>query len=210
MSCIGLIFEEGVFDPASEEEIQTTINNIKVNIQRLYFRFLLGKEPGKSGEEILIRFKKSMFSQIKNKRVLLEVLPTINGYEPLFENGFTLLAIDVMSGNEFEIFTASLLRRIGYSNVVITKTSGDQGVDVIAERGGIRYAIQCKCYSSDLGNTPVQEVNAGKVLYNCHVGVVITNRYFTKGAKELAAATGTLLWDRDKLAEMLQELNQVI
>ena len=29
--------------------------------------------------------------------------------------------------------------------------------------------------------------------------------YFTKNAKELASETGVLLWDRDKLSQMLQE-----
>ena len=30
----------------------------------------------------------------------------------------------------------------------------------------------------------------------------MTNRYFTQGAIALAERTGTLLWDRDKLAKM--------
>ena len=67
----------------------------------------------------------------------------------------------------------------------------------------MRYAIQCKCYSSALGNTPVQEVCAGKSMYNCHVGVVMTNNYFTAGAKQLAEKNGILLWDRDKLQQMI-------
>ena len=109
-----------------------------------------------------------------------------------------------MEGHEFERFTADLLRRLGYQNVEVTRGSGDQGVDVLAEKEGVRYAIQCKCYSSDLGNKPVQEVNTGKVIYHCHVGVVITNRHFTAGAREAAAATGVLLWDREKLQAMLE------
>lgn len=32
----------------------------------------------------------------------------------------------------------------------------------------------------------------------------MTNRHFTPGAKELAEATGVLLWDREKLEEMLR------
>lgn len=115
----------------------------------------------------------------------------------------TLTRVDSMDGHEFEHFTADLLRRLGYQNVEVTRGSGDQGVDVLAEKDGIRYAIQCKCYSSDLGNKPVQEVNTGKVIYRCHVGVVITNRYFTPGAKEAASATGVLLWDRDTLQQMI-------
>ena len=75
--------------------------------------------------------------------------------------------------------------------------------DVLAEKGGVKYAVQCKCYSHDLGNTPIQEVEAGRIFYNCHVGVVITNRYFTRGAKELAQRTGTLLWDRDFIASSI-------
>lgn len=110
---------------------------------------------------------------------------------------------DGMEGHEFENYCAGLLRKNGFVNVSVTPGSGDQGVDVIAEKEGVRYAVQCKCYSSALGNTPVQEVCAGKSMYNCHVGVVMTNNYFTAGAKQLAEKNGILLWDRDKLQQMI-------
>ena len=109
---------------------------------------------------------------------------------------------DNLEGLEFENWCANLLRNNGFINVGVTRASGDQGVDILAEKGEIKYAIQCKCYSSDLGNSPIQEVHAGKSMYNCHVGVVMTNRHFTSGAKELAEATGVLLWDREKLLQM--------
>lgn len=115
-----------------------------------------------------------------------------------------LEGVDTMTGHEFEFWCAELLRKNGFTNVVVTPGSGDQGVDVLAEKGGIKYAFQCKCYSSDLGNTPVQEVNTGKTLYHCQIGIVMTNRYFTKGAKEAAEATGVLLWDRDKLHQLME------
>lgn len=110
---------------------------------------------------------------------------------------------DGMDGHAFEYWCADLLKMNGFTDVEVTKGSGDQGVDIIAVKDSIRYAIQCKCYSSNLGNGPVQEVNAGKSLYHCQIGAVMTNRFFTAGAKELANATGVLLWDRDKLQEML-------
>lgn len=113
-------------------------------------------------------------------------------------------SIDGMEGHDFEYFCADLLRRDGFSEVSVTKGSGDQGVDVLATKGGIKYAIQCKNYASALGNTPVQEVNAGKTFYNCHVGVVMTNSTFTPGAISLANATGVLLWDRSTLAELMR------
>lgn len=119
------------------------------------------------------------------------------------KKGTALENFDDLEGLEFENWCANLLRNNGFINVEVTRASGDQGVDILAEKGEIKYAIQCKCYSSDLGNSPIQEVHAGKSMYNCHVGAVMTNRHFTSGAKELAKATGVLLWDREKLLQMM-------
>lgn len=116
--------------------------------------------------------------------------------------------IDGMGGHEFECWCARLLEKIGFMDVEVTKASGDQGVDILAARDDVRYAVQCKCYSSDLGNKPVQEVHAGKVFYRCHVGCVMTNQRFTQSAKELARATGVFLWDRDWIESLLKRLNE--
>lgn len=118
---------------------------------------------------------------------------------------YVLYRVDHMNGIEFEGWCQRLLIINNYKNTSSTKASNDQGVDILAEKDGVRYAFQCKCYSTDLGNKPVQEVNAGKAIYRCHVGVVITNRYFTQGAKDAAEATGTLLWDRDYLSSLIEE-----
>lgn len=115
-----------------------------------------------------------------------------------------MLSIDLMEGHDFEYWCAGLLRKIGFSHVEVTPGSNDQGVDILAQKDGVKYAIQCKRYSHDLGNTPVQEVHAGKAMYNCHVGVVLTNQHFTTGAKQLAKATGVLLWDRDWIKSHLE------
>lgn len=114
-------------------------------------------------------------------------------------------SIDGMEGHQFEFFCADLLRKVGFGNVSVTPGSGDQGVDILAEKDGVRYAVQCKNYSTPLGNTPVQEVNAGKTFYNCHVGVVMTNSTFTRGAESLASATGVLLWDRAHLERLMEK-----
>lgn len=113
--------------------------------------------------------------------------------------------IDAMSGLEFEAFVGDLLKSLGYSGVEVTKSSGDQGVDVIASKDGTKYAIQCKNYSSPLNNKPIQEVTTGKAVYGCDVGVVLTNSTFNQHAIEAANATGTLLWDRQMLQKMLSQ-----
>ena len=108
-----------------------------------------------------------------------------------------------MDGHQFEHWCAEMLRNLDFVDVVVTPASGDHGVDILAKKSGLKYAIQCKRYRTDVGNTPVQEVHAGKALYHCHVGIVITNQHFTDGARALAQATDVLLWDRDFLKAYL-------
>lgn len=146
----------------------------------------------------------------KDSKIMISspTTPSVNSQSyapstPIFASVSDLNLVDSMAGLEFEHWCADLLCKNSFTNVTVTQASGDQGVDILAEKDGIRYAIQCKCYSSDLGNTPVQEVNAGKEFYHCHVGAVMTNQHFTTGAKALAAATGVLLWDRDWIQERL-------
>lgn len=118
-----------------------------------------------------------------------------------------IIDFDNMDGHAFEHFCAEILSFYGFNNVQVTQGSGDQGVDIIAYKDDIKYGIQCKCYASDIGNRAVQEVFAGKAFYQCHVGVVLTNRYFTKSAIELASRNGVILWNRDKLLQMLEQYN---
>lgn len=116
-------------------------------------------------------------------------------------------AIDVMEGIEFENYCVSLLSKYGFTDLKTTQASGDQGVDIIGIKNGVKYAIQCKRYSSPLGNSPIQEVNAGKVFYDCQAAAVMTNSTFTSGAKELAEKTGVLLWDRNVLSTLIAFVN---
>ncbi len=113
--------------------------------------------------------------------------------------------LDEMEGHEFEYFCAELLRERGFSDVEVTKGSGDYGVDILAEKDGVSYAVQCKAYSSPVGVKAVQEAYAGRDYYDCMVGAVLTNQYFTRPAVEVAKKLKILLWDRGYLDEMLAE-----
>lgn len=149
----------------------------------------------------------SEFAKALLKKLSLKFNVGLGKQEPTSLLNTTYYDFDSFEGYEFEYWCANLLRCNGFESVEVTPKSRDQGVDIIAEKDDIRYAIQCKCYSSDLGNTPVQEVWAGKNMYHCQIGVVMTNRYFTKGARDLADTTGVLLWDRDKLLKMMNILD---
>ena len=121
------------------------------------------------------------------------------------EDSLDIVNIDSMDGHDFEEYCASILIKNGFEDVTVTSGSGDQGIDIIAYKDEIKYGIQCKCYSSDVGNKAVQEAYAGMKYYDCHVGVVLTNRYFTKAARELAKHNGIILWNRDKLIKLISQ-----
>lgn len=112
---------------------------------------------------------------------------------------------DLLDGHEFEYYCADLLRKRGFQEVEVTKGSGDYGIDILAERDGVTYAIQCKCYNAPVGVKAVQEAYAGRDYYDCMVGAVLTNQYFTGPAVEAAKKLKILLWDRGYLESMEEE-----
>lgn len=115
------------------------------------------------------------------------------------------LIIDEMEGHEFEYYCADLLKDRGFLEVEVTSGSRDFGVDILAEKDGVTYAIQCKCYTTPVGVSAVQEAYAGRDYYDRMVGAVLTNQYFTAPAVEAAKKLKILLWDRGYLEEMLGE-----
>ena len=51
----------------------------------------------------------------------------------------------------------------------------------------------------------MQEVYAGRDYYECMVGAVLTNQYFTEPAVDMAKKLKILLWDRGYLESMMEE-----
>ena len=109
-----------------------------------------------------------------------------------------------LTGPEFEAYFALVLADNGFKNVEVTKGSGDQGADILAERNGRSYAIQCKNYDGAVGNFAVQEAFAGAEYYGCELAAVVCPGTFTRAAKELAAQTGVILWDGERLSHMMR------
>ena len=113
--------------------------------------------------------------------------------------------LDEMEGLDFEYYCAELLRNRGFIEVEVTKSSGDYGIDILAEKEGVTYAIQCKRYNGPVGVKAVQEAYAGRDFYDRMVGCVLTNQYFTQPAVDAAQKLKILLWYRDYLEEMIEE-----
>lgn len=119
-------------------------------------------------------------------------------------NQVTIADLDYMDGIEFEYFLCELFKKMGF-RAQVTKGSGDQGVDLILKDLNFKYAVQAKRYSDKVSNTAIQEAYTGMTFYNCNKSMVVTTNYFTKGAIELAKKNGVVIYDRDKLCELLEK-----
>ncbi|HED1420079.1 TPA: restriction endonuclease [Kluyvera georgiana] len=103
-----------------------------------------------------------------------------------------------LSPIEYEHLCADILREQGWE-ARVTQGSGDQGVDVLAIKDGMMLAVQCKKYSSPVGNKAVQEVIAGVGFYGANRGAVVTNNTYTPSARQLASSHNILLLHHDDL-----------
>lgn len=139
-----------------------------------------------------------LVESFKQKRLEFFMKSLIEVNEPIY----TINDIDLMTGLEFETFVSSLFNMLGYATK-LTKASGDQGIDVIAEKNNYKIGIQAKCYSGPVSNKAIQEVVAGLAYYQLDKGLVVTNNYFTDSAIELAVANDIILWDRKMLKEKI-------
>lgn len=102
-------------------------------------------------------------------------------------------------GIDFEYWCAARIEEQGWK-VRVSKASGDQGIDIEAMRDGMLVAIQCKRYTSPIGNKSVQEAYTGAKHYRAGRAVVIGTGGYTRAAIELAANTGVLLLDAENIA----------
>lgn len=108
-------------------------------------------------------------------------------------------SIDSMNSFEFEQYVAILMRNNGYRNVSLTEKY-DMGVDIIAEKDGLRWGVQVKHYSGLVKASAVHQVVTGLKLYGCDRAMVVTNSTYSTTAQTVAAGNECALIDRKGLA----------
>jgi hypothetical protein len=108
-----------------------------------------------------------------------------------------------LRGVAFEDFIAEIFEELGFT-VEKTKTTGDQGVDLIVSGRGRLIAVQTKGYEGNVGNKAIQEVYAGMAYYRCRECVAITNSGFTTGAVDLARSVRCHLIDGSGIPRLIE------
>lgn len=117
-------------------------------------------------------------------------------------NTYNSNSIEINSGEEYEVHCCLLLEKSGWETSR-TSSIGDQGVDILARKNGKVLAIQCKYYSSPVGNKAVQEVVAGIRHYSADMGAVVSNAGYTSSAKTLAKSNDIYLLHHFDLEKIL-------
>jgi restriction system protein len=107
---------------------------------------------------------------------------------------------DAMTWQEFEQYSAELLRALGYRDVlVVGSTEDDDGADIVATApDGTPVAVQCKHWKSSVGRKVIREV-IGTISSGRHegrAGIVMTNARATPEAHARAQAKAITMVDR--------------
>lgn len=110
--------------------------------------------------------------------------------------------VHVNRGVEFEKKCAKLLIENGF-DVSETPTTGDFGADLIAEKDGIIFAIQCKDLNKPVGVKGVQEAVGARRHYVADFACVCSDSGFTEAALELAATNRVVTASSGNLADSL-------
>ena len=192
--CVRLFCSEVSSKPDGLIELGTftryLIHNEKYTSKSFYSAYI------KTQKRITECLESNMLNSFENK-----ILSTSRA---ITETDVTIQTVDMMDGLEFELFVSKLFKKLGYS-VSMTKRTGDQGIDIIAEKNNERIGVQAKCYSGTVSNSAIQEVVAGVTHYKCNKAVVITNSIFTQSAIDLGISNRVVMWDRNVLKEKLAE-----
>ena len=112
-------------------------------------------------------------------------------------------------GVKYEEYCCKYLQEKGYTTKT-TVTSGDQGADIIAERDGIKIAVQCKYRTEgSIGNDAIQQALAGKMYYDCDIALVITNVNFTSQAVSAAKKLKVKIWPNIRMKTKFHDSKKV-
>ncbi len=188
------------------------LNSIDENdeLRGMFVYFLISKDKFETSDVLkgYVKCKQKLieiYIKLKSEKDYNNFINNILSDNKTDEEVYSIDDIDLMTGFEFESYVSQLFKRMGYKTI-ITQASGDQGIDVIAEKNGRKYGIQAKCYSGAVSNSAIQEVVAGVSYYKCDKAIVITNNNFTKSAIELARANSVVLWDREMLKQKINDI----
>ena len=145
-----------------------------------------------------------------------DILSALQQFPPETKIGppLTIEDVDKLDPRFFEVFITALFQKQEY-RVELTPHSGDKGADVVVhpgqvENSGLLIQVKQRQSGGKPGNDAVNEIIAAKPFYEEKYGatfqlVVITNRTFTREARELSRANEVQINERKWIIENLKQ-----
>lgn len=136
--------------------------------------------------------KKQIDDEVVEEEIITEIADLPDEVRPWRKKLYDVLMN--MDPYAFERLTQRVLRECGFTQVEVTRKSGDGGIDGYGKLkiNGIfsfNIAFQCKRYKGTIGAPEIRDFR-GSLTTNIEKGVFITTGTFTKAAKEEATSPG--------------------
>lgn len=108
---------------------------------------------------------------------------------------------EFVDGYAFEQATAEVLRKHQFT-AMVTRGSGDGGIDIEVTRNGLRGVVQCKAHVACVGPHVVRDLYG--VIHHCGAafGIIVSRGGFSKNAIDFARNKPILFLDTDDLIAM--------
>lgn len=109
-----------------------------------------------------------------------------------------------LTPREFEEWTESPFKSLGFQNVVLTPQSGDKGLDLIAEKDGNKIAIQCKKFKGVVGSPVIQAFAGALQTAEIDKGYFITTGSYSVDAEKMAQDLPIELYNKNTLGDLIE------
>jgi HJR/Mrr/RecB family endonuclease len=110
-----------------------------------------------------------------------------------------------LRGVDFETALGGLYRSMGYW-VRHTKGSGDEGIDLILEKEGVRTVVQCKGHTNPVGVGVVRELYGAMMHFGAPSAVLACPAGFTEGVMRFVRGKPIKLVSSKEIIEMVENI----
>jgi hypothetical protein len=187
---------------------------VKITYNEKYFRnlefnFWIDDKDGKISSSELKQRSESLAEILNRKRKESKVLDIPNRIRS--PNYFIVTEKDIENNFsrfepfEFERLVARLFEKKGYKTSV-TQERGDFGVDVLAEAGNDKIAIQVKHWQASVGGPDVHKTLGSMMTFGANRAMVVTSSDFTNQAYEIQKRGSPIeLWNGSRLRDEFRQ-----
>lgn len=125
-----------------------------------------------------------------SKRIWINSIPGISRFRDLQKKilSYKQYQFDFWSslnGRQFEIEVANFFKKQGY-DTMLTKATGDEGVDIVLRKNGQKIIVQCKAHKKSIGVAVVRDLLGTMIHQNADQAIIVSLSGFSKNVYEFA------------------------